>query len=324
MGGTLADVLGAVFPQRRVSTIEERSSRPGNVTALVTFADGERLFLKTATDGGDRLVRETAATRFAGERCPVGVPAVAAADPRGDPPFLATRPLRGVALADRWETGDGTRERLLRRAGRLIAGVHEVRFDRPGRILGGDGTGLDVEEVSWSEVLAATVEERAADLYAARFGDVPDRLATVVRDAGSLLDEAPTTLLHGGPTRTNCRIDPPGLLDWERALVGDPGLDIADAIDRLVDRPDVGDGDRERLKRALLTGYRGRAESLPEGFDRRRPLYRAVAFNIVPKTFELWAPAAEDPTDDLEAWVREEFDARLARAREAIERREDR
>lgn len=319
MNDPLNDAVRAAFPDRRVESVAEQDTRPGNVTALVTFADDGRAYLKTATDSRHRLVRETAATRYAGTHCPVGVPTVLAADPHGDPSYLATEPLPGVALADPWSDADHeARVELLRRAGRLIADVHDARFDRPGRIVGGDAEGLELAADAWSETLAATVEERASDLFADRFADIPGRLAETIRDGQALLDDAPATLLHGDPSRTNCRLDPPGLLDWERAFVGDPALDLVDAVGHLVDQVDVAEDDRAGLIDALHDGYRERAGELPDGLDRRRPIYRAVAFLLTPQTFEIWAPKVDQPTEDLAAWVREEFDARLARARDAV------
>jgi aminoglycoside phosphotransferase (APT) family kinase protein len=319
MGDRLDDAVRAAFPARTVEAVEEQETRPGNATALVTFADGRTVFLKTATDGRCRLVRETAATRYAATHCSIGTPAVVAADPHGDPPYLATEPLAGIALAEPWGDADhDARVRLLRRAGRTIADVHDARFDRPGRIVGGTADGLELAVDTWPETLAATVEERAADLFADRFDGMPGRLVETVREAAPLLEGASATLLHGDPTRTNCRLDPPGLLDWERALVGDPALDLVDAVGYLVDQVDVDEDDRAELTHALHDGYRERAGSLPDDLDRRRPLYSAVAFLLTPQTFELWTPQVDQPTEELAAWVREEFDSRLARARETV------
>jgi len=99
--------------------------------------------------------------------------------------------------------------------------------------------------------------------------------------------------------------------------VGDPVFDLVDAEGHLVDQIDVDDERRPRLRAALRDGYRERAGSLPAGFERRRPLYRVFAHLVVPQTFESWAPPVETPTEELAADVREEFDSRVATAREA-------
>lgn len=51
---------------------------------------------------------------------------------------------------------------------------------------------------------------------------------------------------------------------------------------------------------------------LPAGLDQYRDLYRLVAYLLVPQTFEDWSSRAEQPVEELEVEVREEFDERLA------------
>lgn len=314
---TVERAVHAAFPDRTIEAVDSQNTRPGNETAFVTFADTAPVYVKTATDTTTRLVRETAAIRYAEAHCPVGTPTVVAADPTGDPPCLVTEPLPGTVLNDPWTDG-ADRERLLRRAGYAIAGVHEARFERPGVITGGDADGLDLTERTWRETLCATVERRASNWFADRFADVPDRLVETIRDCNPTLEGTTPTLLHGDPSRINLHLDPNGLLDWERALVGDPAFGLIEATFHLVEQHDVEEADRPALTEALYDGYRERAGDLPAGLDRYRPLYRAVSHLLVPQTFEDWASRAEPPKDELAANVREEFDTRLSRAREAL------
>lgn len=316
MSDPIEDAVRAAFPDRTPASVEGQTTRPGNETALVRFEDADPVYVKTASDTTRRLVRETAATRYANAHCPIGVPTVIAADPDGDPPYLATEPLPGTPLNDPWTGGDD-REPLLRRAGRAIAGVHEAQFDGPGVIVAGDTDGLELRGETWTEVLCETVRWRATDWFPDRFADLPDRLVETIREIDPAPDRA--TLLHGDCNRINVHLDPDGLLDWERALVGDPVFDLTDAVGHLVDQPDVDEDERAALTEALYDGYRERAGSLPAGVEDRRPLYRAIAHLLVPQTFEEWAPAVDRPTDELAADVREELDARLSRARSEME-----
>lgn len=309
----LRRAVAAAFPDATVDAVEPAETRPGNKTAFVRFADRNPAYVKTATDRTDRLVRETAATRYAATACDVGVPPVHTADPDGSWPYLATAPLPGTPLNDRW-TGDGDRERLVREVGRTLAAVHEARFDRAGRIQGGGTDRLALIDESWTETLAGTVEDRAADLFAERFRDLPPRLAAVVRDIAPDVRGAPA-LLHGDASRVNVHVDPRGLLDWERALVGDPAFELVDARFHHVEQVDVDEADEPRLTEALHAGYRDRAGALPRGLGTYAPLYRAVSFLLVPQTFNLWAPDVDEPDDDLAADVRETFAERLADAR---------
>lgn len=318
MTGPLDSAVQAAFPDRPVRTIDVQDTRPGNATALVTFEDGRRVYLKTATDRTYRLVREIAATRYAAANSGARVPEVVAADAAADPPYLATAPLPGTAMTDLWRSDDADREDLARAAGRVLAGVHEARFDRPCRIVGGGSDSLELEGASWTDVLVATVEERADDWFADRFADVPGRVVDVLDAARPVLDGAPAALCHCDAARPNVHVDPPGLLDWERAVVGDPALDLVDSVSNNFDQPDVGPDEFERLRDAQFAGYRERAGSLPAGLEERRPFYRLFTYLLVPQAFEDWAPQADVPDDELEANVREELDDRIAAARDAI------
>lgn len=121
--------VAASLPERTVETIDHQTTRPGNETARVPFADGSTVYVKTTTDGSGRIARETAAMRYAAVNCDVGVPSIVAADPSADDPFLVTEPLPGTIFNDPW-TGDGEWETLCERLGEVVAGVHVVsQFD---------------------------------------------------------------------------------------------------------------------------------------------------------------------------------------------------
>lgn len=315
MSDAIRRAARAAFPDRTVESIETQNTRPGNRTARVTFEAERPVYIKTATDDTTRLVRETAVTQYAARHCEVGVPTVAAASPTGDPPYLATEPLPGTVFNERWTDGYD-REELLRRVGHVVAGVHEARFQQPGVIAGGDADGLDLAGETWTDVLCETVEWRAEDWFADRFSDMPERLVETIREFEPTFEAAPT-LIHGDPSRINIHLDPDGLLDWERALVGDPAFGLVDAAFHHTGQPDVDDEERPALIDALHEGYRARAGSLPESLERNRPLYRAISYLLVPQAFEDWSEDADVPKDELAAEVREEFDARLTETRKA-------
>ncbi len=315
MQPAVESALTAAFPERAVERVTEPSgsAHPGNATVEVAFADGDGAFLKVAVDSrGERVAREAAATRYTAAHCDVRVPEVFVADPVHDPPYVAIAPLSGTTVADRWTDATAAeRTDLLRAVGRALAGVHAARFDRPGRVQDGDATSLTLDPGSWTDVLCATVEERAEALFAERFADLPGRVTRILREHRNRLDGAPAALLHGDPRAENCLLGSAGsgLLDWETALVGDPALDLCRAESQHVENSGVGDD--ERLRAALHDGYCEHSGSLPAGFDARRPLYRVVTHLARARTFDLWAPDADEPTDDLAAWVRDELDRRI-------------
>jgi hypothetical protein len=111
----LVAAVDAAFPDRAVADVTGTgpSWNDQNVTAEVTFADGDTAFLKAALDGdGTRVAREHAVTNFLRDRSPVAVPEVLAAAPAGDPPYLATAPLGDHSLRVDWRDADEPREPL--------------------------------------------------------------------------------------------------------------------------------------------------------------------------------------------------------------------
>jgi Ser/Thr protein kinase RdoA (MazF antagonist) len=309
----LADAL----PDATPTDVDAQTTRPGNETARVAFADRDPVYVKVATDTGVRLRREVAATRYAGVHAGVGVPEVVAADVDAAQPYLVTAPLPGTLFNDPWTDG-ADREPLLRAVGRTLAGVHEARVARPGTVEGWADGDLVLGADSWTDALCRTIEWRVADWFADRFAALPGELVDLVREVDATLGDAPATLLHADPSRINVHLDPHGLLDWERALAGDPAFDLVEARFHHLDQPDVADDEQPRLREALLDGYRAERGHLPANYDRLEPLYWATAHLLVPQTFEEWAPDVDRPADELAADVRQEARSRMAAARDAL------
>lgn len=316
MSDAVAHIVDEEFPNRSVNTIEVQNTRPGNEASFVTFGDGTSVYVKTATDTTERLSREVAATQYAEAHCSVGTPPVVAADPTGDPPYLVTEPMPGTVLNDLWAE-ELDRESLLKQVGHVVADVHEIQFNQPGIITGGDASGLDLTDTTWTETLCDTIEWRAQDWFADRFSDLPNKLIETIREMNPTLNRTTPTLVHGDPSRINVYLDPDGLLDWERALVGDPAFGLVETTFHHLGQPDVAEADRPALRSALYDGYRERAGGLPSDIDERRPLYRAISHLLVPQAFDDWASSAEPPNDELATDVRDEFESRLEQARQA-------
>jgi len=320
MSDIVERAVATALPDRTITDVHPETVRPGNQTARVSFADADPVYVKTASDTELRLVREIAATRYAAAHCGVGTPTIVAAEADSDPPYLVTEPLPGRRFNDAWTGSEAgpSREELLRLVGRAVAGVHEAEFDRAGVVLGGDADALDLGGRDWPDVLARTIRWRAEDWFADRFLDLPERLIDVLGAVWPEIEGTPT-LVHGDHSRVNVHYDPLGLLDWERTLVGDPAFGLVDAEFHHLGQPDVAAEERERLRAALYAGYRAHAGDLPAGLERHRAIYRAISYLLVPQAFEDWSEDADRPADELAAEVREEFEARLAAARETVE-----
>ncbi len=343
MNDPVETALAAAFPDRSVEELVGvgPSWNGGNETVGVDFADGERAYLKVAIEGdGSRIARERAVVEYVAARRPIPVPAVLAAEPTGEPPYLATASAPGRDLFAAFEeAGTERREALLGGVGETLATLHAERFPHHGEIGGrgavtgreettavepddgqrpANGPGLDVATASWTDTLLATIERTreigTTDRLARHFNAVID----CVRTNRTLLDEAPAALVHGDIAKpngfvvdgdgrsTNAEV---GLIDWELAHVGDPVRDLVRARDQLCNGFDI-EGP-SRLGDAVYEGYRSRAGGLPEGFETRRPIYRVVRVLGRSGFLDQWATYLDEPVADLVDRIDAELNARL-------------
>ncbi len=284
-----------------------------NETVRVTFPGGDAAFLKVAADeNGDRIRRERAVLSDVGANTAVPVPTVREAAPTARTPYLVTEPLAGEPLLARWSATDPAgREALVQDVGATLAHLHTRRFDEHGIVVGtsdagsataggdaavadtahdpaaeatDDGTAtLDLRTAPWTDVLVETIEEIRALATTDRFDRAFDDVIDAVYANRDRLDDAPAALLHGDPAKPNCVVTddggagptaPIGLLDWERAHVGDPARDLHRVREQQLASLD--EPAPEHLVEALYAGYRDVAGSLPAGFEERAPLYRAA------------------------------------------------
>ena len=335
--GPIDRAVAAAFPDRSVERLTGvgPSWNGANETVGVAFADGGRAFLKIAlADESHRLARERAVLRYLRAYGPLPVPEVLAADPDGDPAYLATAPAPGRELLGVYEAADDAeRERLLRRVGGALAALHADRFAGHGEIVGagretgsaateaGGGevareerdsaAGLSIEFASWTDVLLATVERTreigTSDRLAAHYDAVVD----CVRANRDLLDGAPAALLHGDVAKPNLFVDGDAVtaIDWELSHVGDPARDLVRAEDQLLNGFDS--TGPERFAAALRAGYRERAGGLPAGFERRRPVYEVVRMLGRSGFVDQWTTYLDEPLDALVERADAELRARL-------------
>ncbi|ESS03304.1 MAG: putative aminoglycoside phosphotransferase [uncultured archaeon A07HR67] len=335
--------LAAAFPDRSVEELVGvgPSWNGGNETVGVDFADGERAYLKVAIEGdGSRIARERAVVEYVAARRPIPVPAVLAAEPTGEPPYLATASAPGRDLFAAFEeAGTERREALLGGVGETLATLHAERFPHHGEIGGrgavtgreettavepddgqrpANGPGLDVATASWTDTLLATIERTREIGTTDRLARHFDAVIDCVRTNRTLLDEAPAALVHGDIAKpngfvvdgdgrsTNAEV---GLIDWELAHVGDPVRDLVRARDQLCNGFDT-EGP-SRLGDAVYEGYRSRAGGLPEGFEARRPIYRVVRVLGRSGFLDQWATYLDEPVADLVDRIDAELNARL-------------
>ncbi|MGM0447122.1 MAG: phosphotransferase family protein [Methanobacteriota archaeon] len=325
--------LAAAFPGRTVDRVTGvgPSWNGANETVGVGFADGSQAFLKVAlADESHRLAREYAVLRYVGAYGPLPVPEVLAAEPDGDPAYLATAPAPGRGLLEVYEAAsDREREQLLRRVGRALAALHADRFASHGEIVGAGterGTGADaeaadcdptrsaglaIEFASWTDVLLATIDRTREIGTSERLADHYDAVVDCVRANREALDGAPAALVHGDVAKPNLFVDGDAVaaIDWELSHVGDPARDLVRAEDQLLNGFDS--TGPERFAAALRAGYRERAGGLPRGFERRSPVYEVVRMLGRSGFVDQWTTYLDEPLDALVERADAELRARL-------------
>ncbi|WP_254536675.1 phosphotransferase family protein [Halomarina litorea] len=318
MDDVVAAALDGAFPGRAVETVEETgpSWNEENRTVRVEFVDGEAVYLKTTTGNGTRFARERAVVAYVAATTEVPVPTVPACDPDGSVPYLVTAPVEGESLLGPWYDRDvAERLPLARAVGRTLARVHGLRFEGHGRVVGGNSEELELNGKPWPDLLVEQIREARRIAPSERFGRHYDAVVATVEANRDLLSPAPATLCHGDPAIPNCFLTDGevGLLDWERAHVGDPARDLYRTRRQQLDamREDA----PEELVGALYDGYREVAGGLPEGFAARRPVYEAVWFLSYSGFFDNWVEFRDEPRGELAEWVEAGMKRRLAAIR---------
>jgi aminoglycoside phosphotransferase (APT) family kinase protein len=317
MDEQVASALDTGFPGREVHRVVDAgpSWNEANQTVGVEFDGGDRIYLKTASDGdGSRIARERAVIDYVAANTPVPVPEVVASDADAEVPYLATEPVDGPGLIELWADADRAEKvDLARRTGTALARLHTTRFDAHGHVIGGDSDGLALDTAPWTDVLADTIELMRALAYSDRYEHHFDRVVEAVRANRGLLDDTPATLLHGDPAQPNCFSvdDGIGFLDWEVAHVGDPARDLYRTRDQQF--TPARDEPPEPLVEALYEGYSREAGALPDGYAERVPVYDAVRLLGVSGHFEQTVEFNDEDPDEFAAWLEAEMDRRLAR-----------
>ncbi|WP_454048626.1 phosphotransferase family protein [Cellulomonas sp. Marseille-Q8402] len=280
----LRDALPAVLaPLGRVERLDRLTGGLFATTYRATLSDGTRVVVKTAPTATDRLLTyeldllrtEALVYGLAASRPELLMPRVVLTDfTRSVVPsdvVVATH-LDGVPLTALDEDGRQpahVRERVEPQLGALMARLHTVTGDR----FGYPNAATGLVGATWPEAFGRMVGALLAD--AAAWGtDVPadDVRAALTRHRGALADVGCPALVHTDLWSGNLFVAPEsleltGVIDPERAVWGDPLLELAGA-DQLGLGP---------VPPALLAGYAAAGGDLALGTpagETRLLLYR--------------------------------------------------
>jgi len=262
--------LERALPGERVAAAGPLGGGYGNENILVTGGSGRRYVLRRYRRGGAEAARTCAveaalAARLAATDVPVAE--LVAADPAGSAagePLLLARHMPGIPVSQALAADPGSAPGLGRAAGRALAAIGAVAFDRPGAFT---GPGLDPSPEGMPPGLPEFVDAclRAGNAAAALSSAQMSGVRALAAAAAPLAARAASArqLVHSDYNGKNLltlrrggRWSVSAVLDWEFAFSGSPLVDIGNMRRFRAERPPGFDA-------AFTGGYQDAGGRLP-------------------------------------------------------------
>jgi aminoglycoside phosphotransferase (APT) family kinase protein len=261
--------------------------------------DSGRYVLKIGK-GEDRFQVEGPALELLNSETDVSVPNIAGFDNSKsdfDFMYLIIEFVEGENL-DAWENENGAKfpylsknrkRSLLQSAGRQLGLLHsQTSFDSFGHFKYEHG-GLEFrQEGSWPETFRKIILEEQASNFPDRFSHLKTLVENFVEESVHKLNAGNSALVHQDVRWPNIiagRSEINSVIDWERAIAGDPYYDLAKTEQSLLQfkRPET----RESYRKHFLKGYRD-FKDLPDNWEEIRAFYRALRPVEAVWTFDGW------------------------------------
>lgn len=261
--------------------------------------DSGRYVLKIGK-GEDRFQAEGPALELLNSETDVSVPSIAGFDNSKsdfDFMYLVMEFVEGENL-DVWESENGAKfsylsknrkRNLLRSAGRQLGLLHsQTSFDSFGHFKCEKGSLEFRQQGSWAETFKKIILEEQASNFPDRFSHLESLIGSFVEESVNDMDSGDNALVHQDVRWPNIIAGTSSInavIDWERAISGDPYYDLAKAEQSLLQfkRPKT----RESYRKYFLDGYTD-FEDLPDNWEKLRSFYRALRPVEALWTFEGW------------------------------------
>lgn len=298
----------------------------GEVFLVTLHVGGEEYEVVIKFQAGDSdFALEPFLHDFVADRTDVPVPRILIfkEDPALDvDPYFVTERVRGDNLAESiGQLDEGTRERVIRHAGKTLGDMHGgIQFEGFGRLaLDTDDGRLIVDEFSWDwgQFFADMTDSYVDRLENTPFDDLQSNAREYLDGAAELIESTgPPRLIHDDFRPANMLFDPTedepitAVLDWQFALAADAEYHIARTEFLFIDPAFQDVETRDRLRNELYDGYREYLEFDPEGgFEERRAIYYFATLLWRMLGFEAaFAEAGELAKGRAEVRFRQQFD----------------
>lgn len=311
-----ADIVHEAFPGATVERVHDRSGMAHRtVVADLDGAPVDRAVARWCVHDhlAARFQREAAVLRHVGAETELPVPEVLA---EADGAVLLEF-LPGTHRSNRFWRPHDLAAVELDSAGKTLARLHRAlpRDDTGPAVPAGPGRTLAVQEEGWPGFLhrtASTHLDQLADLDDYRFADLLPALRDAVEDHVARAAAPDPALLHRDFRPANLLFRDgavAGVVDWERAVAGDPLYDLVKAEMNFAAQFPA--AERERRWDAFLRGYRG-VRPVPEAPD-RTDLYRFLHVLEILWAAPLWMERERaDDRERIEQELRAMAERRMA------------
>lgn len=271
--------------------------------------DSGKYFLKIGDDE-DRFQVEGPAIGLLNERTKISVPDLVGFDVSGEEfgfMYLILEEVEGENL-DAWENNSGPKfpylsrnrkKSLLNSAGQELGLLHsQTSFEDFGHFRGSNEGLKFRQKGSWKDTFRKIIIKEQALNFPERFSHLEPLVKEFVDEFIDVIDTDRASLVHqdvrwpniiAGDNSINA------LIDWERAIAGDPLYDLAKAEESLLQfkRGET----RDRYRGYLIDGYNDFID-LPDNWRRVRGFYRALRPVEALWTFNGWTSGMEESRKD--------------------------
>ncbi len=205
---------------------------------------------------------------------------------------------------------------VVKQTGTTLSQIHKKKFNHSGKL--STQGGLELKARVWEDILAEIFGDYVHQLQGSRFEDSITDAVALFDNGLELVDEHGSCLVHYDVAPDNVFWENGNIssvIDWGRAMSGDPAFDLAYAQVQFVLA--FYDGrEAEQLNRLLFGSYH--TESLRGEWHKRMWFYRKLFIVEAMKSFESWTESqgmSEEEKQESAEWNRDQLSQAAAELR---------